>query len=231
MTKKSALPDDIKLRHETQVEHPINWNHEKEGLSDYFAQAAVDVMGFFGDLFFKNRYDHKVIVLETVAAVPGMVAAMFNHLSSLRKMKHDSGRIRVLMDEAENERMHLMTFLEIAKPSLLERALISGAQAGFFVAYSLAYIVDPRTAHRFVGFIEERAIESYNDYLKAVDEGRVENVDAPEIAKKYWNLPDDAKLRDVIIAVRDDEAEHRDVNHALADQLDAKRQSVDLKLA
>jgi ubiquinol oxidase len=225
MSHKSVLPEDIKLRHESQLENPLEWKHEKKGLSDHFAQAACDFLGFFADQFFRKRYGHRAIVLETVAAVPGMVAAMFNHLSSLRRMKHDSGRIRLLMDEAENERMHLMTFLEITKPTKFERALIFGAQGMFFTGFSLAYLFSPRTAHRFVGLIEEKAVNSYTEYLKEVEAGRIENVDAPDIAKKYWNLPEDAKLKDVIIAVRNDEAEHRDVNHKLADQIDNRKKS------
>ena len=42
---------------------------------------------------------------------------------------------------------------------------------------------------------------------------------APAVARRYWNLADDATLRDVVIAVRADEANHRDVNHAFADEL------------
>jgi ubiquinol oxidase len=48
----------------------------------------------------------------------------------------------------------------------------------------------------------------------------LENVVAPEIAINYWQLPADATLRDVIIAVRNDEAGHRDVNHRFADSFD-----------
>lgn len=39
---------------------------------------------------------------------------------------------------------------------------------------------------------------------------------APNIAKDYWRLGDDAKLLDVIYAVRSDETTHRFVNHSLA---------------
>ena len=39
---------------------------------------------------------------------------------------------------------------------------------------------------------------------------------APEIAIDYWRLPSDAKLLDVIYAVRSDETTHRFVNHSLA---------------
>jgi ubiquinol oxidase len=218
-----SLPEDIKLRHETKPVNGLDWSHERKGLSDHFAYAACRGMRFFADTFFRKRYGHRAVVLETVAAVPGMVSAGFNHFRSLRTMEHDAGRIRILLDEAENERMHLMVFREIAKPTLLERAMIVTAQAAFVGVYSLAYLFNKRAAHRFVGMIEEEAIKSYTSYLEEVDAGRIKNVDAPEIAKKYWNLAPDAKLRDVIIAVRNDEAEHRDVNHGFANQLDAKK--------
>ena len=42
---------------------------------------------------------------------------------------------------------------------------------------------------------------------------------APKSAIEYWNLSSDATLRDVVIAVRADEARHRDTNHSFADEL------------
>ena len=56
-------------------------------------------------------------------------------------------------------------------------------------------------------------------YLAEIDEGRSPNVAAPELAKRYWGLADDATLRDVVEVVRADEAHHRDVNHGFANQL------------
>ena len=43
-----------------------------------------------------------------------------------------------------------------------------------------------------------------------------DNMPAPEIAKDYWRLAPDAKLLDVMYAVRSDESTHRFVNHSLA---------------
>ena len=40
------------------------------------------------------------------------------------------------------------------------------------------------------------------------------------MARRYWNLAADATLRDVVIVVRADEANHRDVNHGFADELE-----------
>jgi len=81
------------------------------------------------------------------------------------------------------------------------------------------YVVSPKTAHRLVGYFEEEAVVSYTHYLAEIDEGRTANVPAPAIALRYWNLPADATLRDVVLVVRQDEAHHRDVNHGFANTL------------
>jgi len=148
-----------------------------------------------------------------------MVAGALQHLKALRKMQSDHGWIRKLLDEAENERMHLMTFIEIAQPNWFERSLIVLAQGIFYNLFFLLYIISAKTAHRLVGYFEEEAVYSYTEYLAGVDYGTYENVAAPQIAIDYWQLKPDATLRDVIVAVRDDEAGHRDVNHYFADAL------------
>ena len=189
------------------------------GPKDRFALGLVKFMRVFADAFFRKRYGHRAVVLETVAAVPGMVGGMLQHLKALRHIRDDQGWIKELLDEADNERMHLMTFIRISRPSRLERWLILAAQGIFFNCYFFMYLFFPRTAHRFVAYLEEEAVVSYTSYLEAIDEGRLENVPAPEIACEYWNLPADAQLRDVVEVVRADEARHRDVNHAFADAL------------
>ncbi|OYU72056.1 MAG: oxidase, partial [Burkholderiales bacterium PBB5] len=87
-------------------------HHEPQDLSDRIALLVTKCLRFGADLFFAKRYGHRAVVLETVAAVPGMVGATITHLNCLRRMVDDDGWIRTLMDEAENERMHLMTFVE-----------------------------------------------------------------------------------------------------------------------
>ena len=186
---------------------------------DRLAYAITRGLRFIADLLFAERYDHRTIVLETVAAVPGMVGATLTHLRCLRRAEVDRGWIRCLMDEAENERMHLMTFIQLAQPNAAERLLIIVLQGLFYNLYFLLYLVAPGVAHRVVGYFEEEAVRSYTEYLALIDVGVHANVAAPEIAKQYWQLPEGATLRDVVIAVRADEAGHRDVNHALADDL------------
>ena len=194
-------------------------HHEPRDLSDRIALGFTKVLRFCADTFFAKRYGHRAIVLETVAAVPGMVGATLTHLKALRRMEDDRGWIRTLMEEAENERMHLMTFIEVAKPTLFERLVILGVQWVFYLAFFALYLVSSRTAHRIVGYFEEEAVISYTLYLQEIDEGRSPNVPAPAIARHYWQLPDDATLRDVVLVVRADEAHHRDVNHGFASEL------------
>jgi ubiquinol oxidase len=131
------------------------------GSVDRFALAATRSLRGLADQFFAKRYGHRAVVLETVAAVPGMAGAMATHLQSLRRMVDDDGWIRTLMEKAENERMHLMTFVRIARPTALERLLILPAQWIFYVGFLGLYLVSRRTAHRLVDYFEEEAVPSY----------------------------------------------------------------------
>ena len=147
-----------------------------------------------------------------------MVGGMWLHMKSLRKMKTGYGPdIREMLAEAENERMHLMFFIEIANPNWFERYLVLFAQALFFIFYMILYMIDYKTAHRMIGYFEEEAVRSYTDYLAMVENGEVENVPAPELAIKYYNMKKSAKLSDLIVKVRADEMHHSKVNHGLAD--------------
>jgi ubiquinol oxidase len=194
-------------------------HHAARGASDHVALALTKLLRWFADAFFAKRYGHRAVVLETIAGVPGMVGGMMNHLKSLRLMRDDEGWIKTLLDEAENERMHLMTFIALFKPSWFERLALMLAQAIFWNGYFFLYLFSPKTAHRMVGYFEEEAVVSYTAFLAEIDAGRFENVAAPELAIAYWKLSPDARLRDVVFAVREDEAGHRDVNHAMSDQL------------
>jgi ubiquinol oxidase len=201
----------------------VRRHRRPKGASDWIAYRLVRFMRVFADLFFAGRYGHRAVVLETVAAVPGMVGGALQHLRSLRRLKDDDGWIRTLLDEAENERMHLMTFIEVARPSRLERGLIVLAQGVFYNLFFLLYLCSSRTAHRVVGYLEEEAVVSYTEYLAGIDSGKYENIPAPQIAIDYWKLPPDARLREVVEVVRADEAGHRDVNHDFADQIASGR--------
>ncbi len=201
------------------TKNSVDEHRDVRNLSDRIALGITLTLRFFADTFFAKRYGNRAIVLETVAAVPGMVGGMLVHLRCLRWMVEDHGWIRTLLDEAENERMHLMTFVAIAKPNWFERLVILLVQAGFFVFFFLLYLTSPRTAHRLVGYFEEQAVISYTLYLEEIDAGRVENIPAPDIAIGYWKMAPTARLRDVVLVVREDEMGHRDVNHGYADEL------------
>jgi ubiquinol oxidase len=190
--------------------------------SDCFAFGVTKTLLFFTNILFGKRYGHRAVAVETIAAVPGMVGGAITHLRCLQRARNDNGWIRTLIEEAENERMHLMTFIQIAKPTLFERLFIATAMWLFYFGFFALYLISAKTAHRTVGYFEEEAVNSYTQFLQAIDEGRFANCAAPAIAKRYWSLPDDATLRNVVLAVRADEAHHRDVNHNFSSELSRK---------
>lgn len=221
--------------------HPI-WSEEEvksveikhtepRGISDRLAYIAVQIMRKTFDLasgytigkHFQTLDERSVLVrcifLETVAGVPGFTAAMVRHLHSLRRMQRDHGWIHTLLEEAENERMHLMTFLQLKNPGPVFRFGVVCTQYVFTAGFFLAYLASPKFCHRFVGYLEEEAVKTYSHIIEEIDAGRLpmwKNLPAPDIAVQYWQLPDNHTMRDVILAVRADEAHHRDVNHVLA---------------
>ena len=171
------------------------------------------------DTFFAKRYGHRAVVLETIAGVPGMVAGMWMHFKSLRSMKVGYGKhIREMLAEAENERMHLMFFIEIAKPNIFERSLVLFSQFLFGAFYFFMYVFFTKTAHRMIGFFEDEAVKSYSEYLKMIENGEIENVKAPQIAIEYYNLKSNARLIDLVKCVKADEEHHSEVNHKYADE-------------
>ena len=194
--------------------------NKPKDFSDFFALSMTKFFRLIADTFFAKRYGHRAVVLETIAGVPGMVAGMLIHLRSLRKMKTGYGsQIREMLAEAENERMHLMFFIEIAKPNSFERLLVILAQGVFMSFYLFMYIFFPKTSHRMIGYFEDEAVKSYTEYLELVECGSVMNINAPKIAIDYYGLSKKAKLSDLIKSVRADEMHHSEVNHSYADNL------------
>lgn len=174
----------------------------------------------YGPKMSEAKWMTRILFLETVAGVPGMVGAMLRHLRSLRSFKRDHGWIHTLLEEAENERMHLLTFLSLKQPNVFFRAAVLGAQGVFFNLYTAFYMLSPRHCHAFVGYLEEEAVKTYTHCLHDIDSGKLPEwatKRAPEIAISYWQLDKNATMRDVILAVRADEAGHSHVNHVFSE--------------
>ncbi|XP_076915715.1 ubiquinol oxidase 2, mitochondrial-like [Bidens hawaiensis] len=203
--------------YESNLSIDLSKHHVPKNFVDKFALRTVKLLRVPTDIFFRRRYGCRAMMLETVAAVPGMVGGMLLHLRSLRKFQQSGGWIKALLEEAENERMHLMTMVELVKPKWYERLLVLTVQGVFFNAFFIIYILSPKLAHRIVGYLEEEAVHSYTEFLKDIESGAIENVPAPAIAIDYWRLPKDSTLKDVITVIRADEAHHRDVNHFASD--------------
>ncbi|KAF9190912.1 inducible alternative oxidase 2 [Haplosporangium sp. Z 767] len=204
----------------------LKFHREPSNVSDWVAYHVVKSLRIPVDLFFRKKYIHRVVALETVAAVPGMVAGMLRHLRSLRRCSHDGGWISHLLHEAENERMHLLTWMRVAQPTIFERALVTAVQGVFFNVFFGLYMVSPKTAHRVVGYLEEQAVISYTHMLDEIAAGVLKDGPAPQIAIDYWNLEDNATIRDVCLAIRLDENVHMQTNHHFSDRIALKQEDL-----
>lgn len=182
------------------------------------------ISGYFVGRLTRNKILRRVLFLETAAGIPGMVAASIRHLQSLRLMRRDHGWIHTLLEEAENERMHMLVFMRRHKPGLLFRGAVMVTQGIFWNVFFFCYLASPRLCHRFVGYLEEEATRTYTHILDVMDSKDPRDADvvafgktpADEIAIRYWRLDTNATMKDVMLAVRRDEANHRDVNHTFA---------------
>lgn len=200
-------------------------------MSDRIALKAVKAVrwGFdkatgwkYGNLT-EDKILNRIIYLETIAAVPGMVAAVIRHFKSLRTMQRDGGMMQMFLDEANNERMHLLTFVRLKNPGRLFRAAVIAGQFGFGSVFGLAYILSPKFCHRFVGYVEEEACDTYTKIIDAIETAEDgselavwKTQRAPRIARSYWKLGENGTILELMYAVRADEAEHRDVNHSVS---------------
>lgn len=99
------------------------------------------------------------------------------------------------------------------------RTMILGAQGVFFNGFFLPYLISPSICHRFVGYLEEEAVRTYTKCIADLESGKLplwENMEAPEMAVEYWNMPVGKRgMKDLLYHVRADEAKHREVNHTL----------------
>ncbi|GMF37135.1 unnamed protein product [Phytophthora fragariaefolia] len=210
-------------------------HHQPKKIHEYVALLGVKTLRFGFDLLSGYRepggamttqdWLKRCLFLETVASVPGMMAGMARHLRSLRSLKRDYGWIHTLLEEAKNERMHLLIFMNMEQHGWGFRMMVLAAQGAFFPACFLAYLVSPKTCHRFVGFLEEEAAKTYTNLLEDMEHGHLDEwciMTAPLIGRSYYNLPDDAKVYDMIKCIRADEASHRGANHTFAG-MDQKR--------
>jgi len=220
------LPHPIwsqKEQQSVQIAHvpPKSFVDKYAYVSVWLLRLGFDIFSgyYFGNMT-ETKWIRRIIFLETLAGVPGMMAAMARHLQSLRTMNRDRGWIHTLLEEAENERMHLLVALELRQPGILLRYMVLIAQGVFVNLFFVSYLISPHYCHRFVGYLEEEAVITYTKILKEIEEGSIKHwqtQEAPQIAKKYWRLPENATMKDVILVIRADEAHHRTVNHRLSD--------------
>eukprot|EP01108_Squamamoeba_japonica_P004224 TRINITY_DN336_c0_g1_i4.p1 TRINITY_DN336_c0_g1~~TRINITY_DN336_c0_g1_i4.p1 ORF type:complete len:314 (-),score=37.39 TRINITY_DN336_c0_g1_i4:53-994(-) len=232
--KSSMRSENGELVYDSPYQHPawtlaeleagvVQEHKEPQNRTELLAYNAIRVVRLGFDVFSGYSFGklteakllRRIIFLETVAGIPGFVAAALRHLRSLRRIKRDYGWIHSLLAEAENERMHMLMFSEMKNPSLVFRAAVLVTQGIFWNAFFTAYLISPKFCHSFVGYLEESAVHTYTTAIDACDNDLKEwgAKKATPIARRYYQLDENATMKDVLKYVRLDECWHRDANH------------------
>jgi hypothetical protein len=204
--------------------------HVPQNTADTVLQKMVRVA--YHAFNFMTGYDHadpptsaigyRLIILESVAGVPGMLGGMFRHFRSLRQLERDHGFIFTLLEEAENERMHLIVCMSFFEAGPVTRFIVQGGQIALTPFLAGLYMVRPQLLHRFVGYLEETAVHTYTNIVDMTNTPGTKlntawkDTPAPQAAIEYWRLPPDAMWVDCLKRMLADESHHRDVNHAMA---------------
>lgn len=219
--------EEIKLQRKS-----VNLKHVPKTFSDYTANYFMKTLyhsfnfitGYREENPTPKSLEWRLIILESFAGVPGFIAAGYRHFYSLRNLKRDHGAIFTFLEEAENERMHLLVCLKMFKTSWITRFLVITAQVTMTPILMIMYSIKPQMLHRFVGYLEETAVHTYGNILKNIEKEGThlnkewKNLQAPDIAVAYWNLnPKTASWEECLRHMLADEAHHRDVNHTFAE--------------
>ena len=123
------------------------------------------------------------------------------------------------------------------------RLAVIGGQCVFATFFGTMYVINPTYCHRLVGYVEEEACSTYTKIIggiEAAPEGSElaawRTQIAPAIGRAYWHLGsepasmtvdlsqrhspvhagEEGTVLDLMLAIRADEANHRDVNHLAA---------------
>src|SRR3989338_1266912 len=126
--------------------------------------------------------------LEAIASIPPLVIGVMKHFSFILKMeKQVCFESNELFEEAENERMHLMIWMQVCKPTKLDRVLVFLSQVNFTWFIILSYWISPNFVNKLLEFLEESSIDSYTDFMKDIEAGKYAHIPVPPIALEYYH--------------------------------------------
>ncbi|KAJ3105334.1 hypothetical protein HDU97_008231 [Phlyctochytrium planicorne] len=122
-----------------------------------------------------NSWFRRFIFLETLSSVPGFMGSMIRHIRSLKSLQDDKGWIPTLLDDTENHRAHLMSWMMVGKPGAIMTTCVVITQGLFYQSFFVVYAVSQQTVHRFLTFVAEDSVKTYTICLEDVENGKIQD--------------------------------------------------------
>eukprot|EP00644_Phytophthora_capsici_P012399 jgi/Phyca11/552080/estExt2_Genewise1Plus.C_PHYCAscaffold_460130 len=198
---------------------PVN-NHKPKKIHDNVVSGAKKPRSGFSLLFdyrglnssmTASDWINRCLYIETFARASEMVMGIAHHLRSQRSLKLDDMWLK-----AENERVQIFTSMK--QRGLSSQVAMVAAQSVFLPVFFLTYMISPKTCQHFIAFVDEEAVNTYTYLLEDMEHGHLNEwctMTAPLVGRRHFDLPDDAKVYDMIKCIRAEKASHK---HASLEQ-------------
>lgn len=191
--------------------------HHPHSLSDYLSRSTVGTSRGVVKKIGKKSYVTSSIIANTILSSLSMVLANSLHQKIVFHGDKNRDEIEDLLCEANDTHFHVLVCRDLVEPKksiLVWTYLLRGL--AIFLFRALAYL-SPKAGHRTLGYMYEKSVIDYTNWIEAIEAGDITNVEASKMAIGYYELAENSMLTDVLMAMRGDNIKYRDIEHGYAD--------------
>jgi ubiquinol oxidase len=191
--------------------------HHPHTLSDYMARSMVGFSRSLVCILGKSNFALRAVIANTILSSFTMVLASRLHYRAVRSGSPERDSIEDLLCEASGTHFHIIVIRKFVELSRMKRIFLSILQAISICFFGFISRFLPKTAHRTLGYMYEKSISDYSDWIDAITDGNIINTPASQVAVKYWELKPDSTIIDVLSSIREDSVKYRNFEHSCAE--------------
>ncbi len=186
--------------------------HHPHRLSDYISRSSIELSRKFVSTLGKN-YAIRSVISNTILSSFAMILANSIHQKNVLKGLGDRDAIEDLLCEASAIHFQIIVardLVELRKSTIIWLYIL---RAVAVCKFRLISFLSTSAAHRILGYIYEKSVADYSNWIDAIKTNEVVDIEASKIAIAYYELSSNAMLSDVLSAMRSDCIKYRDEEH------------------